>query len=85
MNSFTNFFFPSLPRNYSEELIAINVKIDATPGIMADYDKRSEILLHLGNAEAAIMDFDKATSLEPDSNVRELRNRELSDMKRRYS
>lgn len=85
MNSFTNFFCPSLPRNYSAELTEINAKIDATPGIMADYDKRSEILFHLGNSQAAIMDFDMATSLEPDSDVRELRNRELSDMKRRYS
>jgi hypothetical protein len=77
--------FFSLPRNYSAELIAINAKIDAEPGIMADYDKRSEIHFFLGNAEAAITDFETATNLEPDSERKELRNRELTDMKRRYS
>jgi hypothetical protein len=85
MNSFTNFFCPSVPHNYPAELTAINAKIEALPGVMEDYDKRSDILFHLGNAEAAIMDFEMATSLEPDSDRKELRNRELSDMKRRYS
>ena len=85
MNFFTNFFFPSLPHNYQAELNAINAKIDAEPGVMADYDMRSEILFHLGNSQAAIMDFEMATSLEPDDDRKELRNRELSDMKRRYS
>jgi hypothetical protein len=85
MNSFTNFFCPSLPRNYEAELEAINAKIDAAPGVMADYDQRSEILFHLGNAQAAIMDFETATSLEPDGDRKELRNRELTDMRRRYS
>jgi hypothetical protein len=52
---------------------------------MVDHDKRSEILFRLGNTEAAIQDFETATNLEPDSKAKELRSRELEEMKKRFS
>ena len=85
MNFLKAFFFTPLPHNYPAELKAINVKIEKKPGNMADYDRRSEIHFQLGNTQAAIMDFAMATSLELDSDMRELRDRELTDMRYRYS
>jgi predicted Zn-dependent protease len=85
MSSFIDFFALARPRNYHAELKVLNDKMEAQPGNAADHDKRSEILLRLGNAAAAINDFETATNLEPDSRVKELRSRELEEMKKRFT
>jgi hypothetical protein len=85
MSSFMDFFALAWPHNYPAELKALNAKMDARPGNMADHDMRSEILFQLGNTAAAIKDFETATSLEPDSDAKELRSRELEEMKKRFA
>ena len=85
MSSFMDFFAPPWPRNFPAELKALNAKMEKKPGRMADHDARSEILFHIGNSQAAMIDFETATNLESDDDRRELRFHELADMKRRYS
>lgn len=85
MSFFRDLFTYQWPHNYPAELKAMNIKIAAKPGNMADYDKRSDIHFRLGNAQAAIMDFETAGKLEPELADRDLRAIELREMRKQYS
>lgn len=85
MSFFKKLFGPATPRDYPAELDALNAKIDAQSGNQADYDKRSEVNFKLGNTKAGIEDFDRATSLETDRELKELRMMELKEMIKKFS
>ena len=84
MNFFKKLFAPAAPRDYPAELAALNAKIEARPGNQADYDARSGVHFAMGNHKAAMEDFDRATSLETDSELKELRMMELKEMIKKY-
>lgn len=84
MDFLKKLFTPAPPRDFPAELAAINKKIEAQPGNLADYDKRSDIHFRMGSKEAAIMDFEAATLLEPDNELKELRLLELDEMKKKF-
>lgn len=85
MSFFKDLFSYAWPANYPAELRAMNIKIGKKPGTMADYDRRSEINLRLGNTLAAIADFETAGNLEPELADRKLRAVELREMRKLYS
>lgn len=84
MNFLKKLFAPAAPRDYPSELAALNAKIEAQPGNIQDYDARSGVHYAMGNFKAAIEDFDRATSLEPDSELKELRMLELKEMIKKH-
>ena len=91
MNFFKKLFAPAVPRNSSEatrdyaaELDTINAKIAADPENAANYDTRSGIYFGLGNPQEGIADFDRATSLETDRELKELRMMELKEMIKKF-
>jgi cytochrome c-type biogenesis protein CcmH/NrfG len=84
MNFLQKLFAPAAPRDYPAELAALNAKIEAHPGNIADYDARAGVHYAMGNMKASIEDFDRATSLEPDRELKELRMLELQEMIKKH-
>ena len=84
MNFLKKLFAPAVPRDYPAELAALNTKIEAQPGSIKDYDARSGVHFAMKNYKAAIEDFDRATSLETDRELKELRMMELQEMIKKY-
>jgi hypothetical protein len=84
MNFLKKLFAPAAPRDYPAELVALNARIEKNPGNIADYDARSHVHFMMGNHKAAIEDFDRATSLVTDRELKELRMMELQEMIKKY-
>jgi hypothetical protein len=84
MNFLKKLFGPAVPRDYPAELAALNARIEAHPGNIADYDARSGVHFAMKNYKASIEDFDRATSLESDRELKELRMLELEAMIKKY-
>ena len=84
MNLFKKIFAPSPPIDYQRELEILNAAIAAEPGKQKNYDKRAAAHFHLGNHKEAAADFEKALSLENNTELAELRAMELEEFKNQF-